>query len=346
MSRAPRLLSFSEIETALTCWARWDFAYGGRLAGTTLKQRGLIPVLGEGRAWGAAVAAWHQNAGTLFAEWLAHQAMLEQIDKDVEEQAKMGFIPDALQRLETETRLGAQLDLYMQTAEQLPNLTRIEEEVVVPIPSRGGKRASTHYRFLCYLDGFTDDNGTRWLVEFKLRNQLQSVEVVELSRQIRWYAWALQQQGKKEPLGVLVDQALNEQPRPARINAGDKVSHAKDQITTAEVYIDACLSRGEEPKQHVIDHLRSRRWNQRIPLVFRPDELDEAGEELVSAARLIRDLDNGILFPIRNASKMHCNGCKFKRICANPTDELYVGSLFERTVPKRLREPKKETTNG
>jgi CRISPR/Cas system-associated exonuclease Cas4 (RecB family) len=346
VSRTPRLLSYSEIETALTCWARWDFAYGGRLAGSTLKQRGLIPVLGEGRAWGAAVASWHQNAGKLTAEWEAHQALLAQIDKDVQEQAEMGFFPDALQRLETETRLALQLDLYMQTAEQLPNLTRIEEEIVVPIPSRGGKRASTHYRFLCYLDGFTDDNGMRWLVEFKLRNQLQPVEVIELSRQIRWYAWALHQQGSKEPLGVLVDQSLNDPPKPAKILATGKVSHQKAQVTTPQLYIDACLEREEEPKQDVIDHLGSRRWNQRVPLVFRPEELEEAGQELVSAAKLIRDLDHGDLFPIRNATKMHCSYCKFRRICANPTDDLVVGSMFERTVPKRLRPPKEKTANG
>jgi hypothetical protein len=34
---------------------------------------------------------------------------------------------------------------------------------------------------------------------------------------------------------------------------------------------------------------------------------------------------------------MECNFCKFNPICNEPGDEVFVDSLFERTVPKRLR---------
>jgi len=88
--------------------------------------------------------------------------------------------------------------------------------------------------------------------------------------------------------------------------------------------------------------LGQRQWGQRVSVMFGPEELDAAGEELVSAAKLIRDLDRGELTPIRNAHKLRCNGCRFRSICADPTDEATVDEEFERTVPKRLRDPEKK----
>jgi hypothetical protein len=75
-----------------------------------------------------------------------------------------------------------------------------------------------------------------------------------------------------------------------------------------------------------------------VPILFRDGELDEAGRELVTAAQLIRDLDAGHLEPLRHVSPMTCNGCRYRRICANPDDELFVESLFELVEPKRERQ--------
>ena len=55
-----RQLSFTEIQTALTCEGRHAFQYTGRLTGgETLKRKQIAVELSNGRAWGAAVAAWH-----------------------------------------------------------------------------------------------------------------------------------------------------------------------------------------------------------------------------------------------------------------------------------------------
>jgi hypothetical protein len=344
--RQPRLLSFTEVSTALTCWAQWDFAYGGRLAGTTLKPKELAPALGGGRAWGAAVAAWHQNAGTLLASWFAHDALRAQLDADAQEMIELGFDPGLDARMETETRLGAILDHYIATAEPFPNLTKLEAEIVVPVPSRGGKQGSTRYRFQCFLDGFTDDNGEQWLVEFKLRGSLTPPELLLKQRQPRWYGWAYtRQQNGHMPTGVYVDERLNAAPGTPRTVQGRKKgegrrpSHDKAQVITPESYIDLCHEHSEEPHLDVVEHLRQRQWQQRFPLSLRPSEMEAAGNELRDAAKLIRDLDSGELTPIRNASRAHCGGCKFRTVCAEPTDELFVDALFKRTVPKRLRTP-------
>lgn len=331
------MLSYSEVETAMTCWARWDFAYGGRLAGSTLRSKLVAPILSEGRAWGAAVAAWHAS-DDLTAPYVAHRALSESLSEDELEMREHGLPVDPEARVEMEERLGAMLDHYMATAEPLPNLTRLEGEIVVAIPSRGGSRASTKYRFQCFLDGFTDADGEQWIVEFKLRRQLMGAEMIQKLRQPRWYAWALTTQTGVTPTGVIVDERLNDVPKPARILKSGKPSHAKDQLCTAEAYVEACLEAGEEPKLDVVESLRARMWQHRVPLLFRDGEIEEAGRELVSAAKLIRDLDAGELMPVRNAGKAHCAGCRYREVCAEPQDELFVDSLFERTVPKRLRE--------
>jgi hypothetical protein len=356
--RRPRLLSYSEISLALKCFAAWDFQYGGRLAGSTLKQKSVAPLLGDGSAWGAAVAAWHagMERDPLTASWTAHEALRASYDHDAEWMKETGFPVSVVARHESEHRLGQLLEHYMATTDPMPGLHALEREVVVGVPSRSGKRASTVYRFLAKIDGAVQDpvvNGMQlrgwWIVEFKLRGRLTDLPLLERQRQTRWYAWALQasfergESGAILPVGVIVDERLNEVPKPAVLTEkGQKVSHKKDQLTTPELYIDLCLDFGVEPKDETVEHLRQRQWQQRHPLAFRPGEMADAGRELTDAAKLIRDLDHGEIRPIRNATRANCSSCRFRTICAEPEDGLFVESMFERTVPKRLRELTKE----
>lgn len=356
--RQPRLLSYTEIETALTCWARWDFAYGGRLAGATLKRRELAPILSGGRAWGAAVAAWHAGQGTLFPEFDAHQALNASLDNDVDDMKERGFTPSTESVLELQTHLAACLDHYMTTATPLPNLTLLEHESRVPLPARGNSgRSSTVYRLQTFLDGFTvigpdhpEYPEGQYVVEFKFRGRLTPVPIVQRQRQHPWYAWGLRRaQNGYGVDGTLVDERLSEAPKPPNLNKprptkknpnpNPPVSHAKDQLCTADDYIAVCHEFGEDPHWDVVENLRARRWQQRVPIFYGPGDLERAGDELRDAAKLIRDLDRGDLTPIRNATTQHCQGCRFRDVCSEPTDQLFVDTLFERTVPKRLRDP-------
>ena len=347
-----RQLSFSEIATAMTCQARWDFAYSNRLAGDSLTPKALTPILSEGRAWGSACAAWHSNANTVLAEWEAHQALRDSLNADYTAMTEAGlFPPPPQERLETETRLATMLDHYMASVEPLPNLTRLEGEIVTALPSRLGVRRSPLYRFQCYLDGYTAIEGQQWIVEFKLRNTLTDPALLARQRQTRWYAWALGQEQGYHPSGVIIDERLNLAPQPARLVQGRKKgegrvpSHAKDQATTVEDYLGVCFDHGIPPKPETADALRARAWQQRHQILFRPSELEEAGRELVSGSKLIRDLDNGDLTPIRNATRMTCGGCRFREVCDNPTDRLLVDTLFDRKPAKRDRPKETEGTD-
>jgi PD-(D/E)XK nuclease superfamily protein len=352
-----RSISHSEIEMALTCEARHAFGYTGRLTdGEVLHKRELAPRLSNGRAWGAAVAAWHAVPDDdslmgvyqpIMAQMTAHAALRASYMADIEEQRESGVIVPLLGAVERENWLGSILDHYMATADRFTNLTRLEGEFDVPIPSRTGKRSSSRYRFQGFIDGFTiDRHGYEWIVEFKLRDDLTSPAQVQLSRQIRRYAWARQQQTGQRVVGVIVDERKAKPPAPPRIvqakHKGEGIdgmvpSHAVDQWCLVEDYISACCEYGVEPHEVTKDALARRVWQFRHPIPFRESELKEAGEELVSAAKLIRDLDSGERYPIRNTVPYICRGCKFLEACPNPDDRIYLDTLFERRPPKRDR---------
>jgi hypothetical protein len=343
-----RLLSHTEIETAQTCFARHAFRYTGHLTGgQTLKSRAIPTRLSEGRAWGVAVARWHAGGKTLLAGLEAAEGLRASLDSDEQWMAANGYEVGAEQRVGAEDRLQSMLRHYIQTAEPLGNLSRTEAEIAVALRSRTGQRHSTRYGFQAFIDGWTYDEDDRpWLVEFKLRGRLSSVDLIAKSRQLRWSAWGLREAKGIEPVGVLVDERWAEPPHFPRLvqakRKGDGIdgyvpSHARDQLCTAEQYAYVCRYYGVEPNRLTSEALEQRRWQQRVPILFRQGELDEAGRELVSAAKLIRDLDSGALYPIRHALASTCGGCQFQSICPNPSDELYVDTLFVRTAPKRLR---------
>jgi hypothetical protein len=263
-----------------------------------------------------------------------------------------GHAPDVNLLVAENMRLGEILGHHMATVDPLVGLTMLEAELNVPIPSRGGRRGSNKYRFHCYLDGHVEKDGHPWIVEFKLRDNLTPRNLIERQPQYRWYAVAYAlTYGIKGPVGILIDETLSVAPQPARIvNAkrkgegvdGKTVSHAVNQITTPDIYEAACREYGVEPLPETSAAFATRQWHHRVPLVFTPAELREGALELVTAAKLIRDLDSGDHYPIRNGKRANCNNCKFVGLCMDPRNNYLVDSLFERTEPKRLRGPRPE----
>ena len=331
-----RVLSFSEVSRFLDCQARWDFSYGDQLAGSSLKEKAVAPLLSGGRAWGAAIAAYHVHAGQVDAGELAIAAMDESLQADAERQREFG-VHDQSEHDELRTRLLAILVHQIEANEPIVMDAMTERELLVPIPSRTGRRSSSKYKLLCYIDATeTMSDGSVWLDEFKLRGSLYPAKLIVMSRQIRWYAWAYQQATGQKVTGVWMNERLNEAPKPPRVLASGKLSHAKDQLTTAAAYIAACEEYGEEPVTTTIEELQARKWGQRVPVMFREDELEEAGLELVSAAKQIHAMETRQLFPLRNAKRQNCGWCPYRDVCPSPNNEL-IDALFERLPPKKDR---------
>lgn len=348
-----RDISHSELGKALTCEAQWDFSYGGHLTGgDTLDPRGLSSHLGSGRAWGAGVAAWHASPdGAMTVSdvpglWAGHKAIGDSLEADAAKMYDDGTGVDLESLVARRDYLSAALTHYATYAEKLSNVTRLEGELLVPIPSRTGKRISSKYRFHGYVDCMSSGVGLD-IVEFKWRDSLTDPELLALDRQPLRYAWAAQRQLGVVIGRVIVEERLSVIPKPVKIvNAkrkgegidGKTVSHDKQQITTEALYVEACALYGVDPHEDTLEAICGRRWSQRIPLMFTQTDLEIAGRELVSAAKLIHSLDSGDRFPIRNTKAMICRGCDYKRICAHPEDRTFVDMLFTRGTPKRLKD--------
>lgn len=342
-----RLISHTEAQAMFDCQARWDFAYGGRLAGSTLKAKDTATALQAGRAWGAGVAAYHAATGQADALDQGRGAICDSTAKDAERQRELGVYL-AAEHEALDALLLVTLDHYAATTEPL-TVDRLEHQLITALPSRTGAKRSNRYRLELYLDAVhVDDDGRTWLVEYKRRGQLSSLAQIVLSRQIRWAAWAWRELTGIEPAGVIVDERLAEIPKPPRLVKAKRKSdpqdadgltpsHAVDQLCTADAYLALCAEYGVEPKDEAVNALRARRWQLREPVVLRPDEIDEAGHQLVSAAKQIGMLDTGELYPVRNSRPQNCGGCPFREICPNPSDGDLIDALFERTVPKRER---------
>lgn len=138
------------------------------------------------------------------------------------------------------------------------------------------------------------------------------------------------------------------EPRPRPIGSPQKAyhserktqmtaSHAVDQVTTPELYQAACFDTGAFVHNDTLAALGEREWSKRHVLTFTPAEVREAGLELTGAAQMIRDLDSGNRYPIRNGSVQNCRGCRFKEICKEPRNDFVVAAAFEKRPAKRDR---------
>lgn len=323
-----RLISHSEASILLDCQAKHDFSYVGQLAGSSLKPRTKHLRLREGKAWGRAMAAYHSGIGGP----TPYQEILKSLSEDGEE---MLIEPADFQ--ETKVKLFALLDSYAAEATSLM-VDETELELDVQIPARSGKRASTLYRFSGFIDAVKREPQGDWLTEFKLRGQLSSLEQVAFMRQIRWYAWGYQAQTGRPVAGVIVDERLNQEPKPARILASGLPSHATNQVTTPGLYAAACRDAGIQPQEDTLTALASRRWQERHTVFLTTSEIEEAGKQLTSVANLAGQFDSGLLYPTRNPSQFRCPGCAYRDICNTPTDADLVDALFDRVPAKKDRQ--------
>lgn len=364
-----RAISFTESGNLLTCQAQWDFNYGGYLAGDCLKPRAVPTRLQEGSAWGAAVAAFHAAKEDKLFDGIA--AMAKSLDDEAEKLKKKG-VYDADAHMAIAAKLRALLVQYAEEEETrdvpLEGLGRLEEELLVPLPSRSGKGDSNRYFLQVFFDGVLEDaDGRIWLVEFKLREQLSALELITNGRQIRYYAWAYEREYGKPVAGVIVDERLNAEPKPPKIvnskkgvgievevdvldketkePTGDKKmvwrapSTDKAQLTTPELYKAACEEYGVEVDEAMVAALGDRQWSQRQRIFLSKREVEESGTELVSLGRQVAGVDSGEVYPVRNVKPQNCKGCRFREICNDPHDTDLVDSLFDRRPPKRDRDP-------
>lgn len=326
-----RPVTQSEIGQLLACPQKWSFGYGD-VAGFPIQPRVTALRLREGRAWGIAVQVWH-TTGAIDA---AAGALLASLDDDAAQMEREGAF-DHEEYDETKEKLLSALVHYAATAERL-NLVGSEVELEM-----------THgdgWTYRCHLDGIhQDEDGYLWVVEFKLRGagSFTPLEQAVLWRQVRWYSLALMH--SDHPLairyrtlpeayednlvrGVIIDERLNDAPKPVKFNKNGDVSAT--QTCMLEEYMHACAVRGQTPHMPTVERLSAKIWQQRHTILFRQDELDDALGELESAASLVALYGNHSLRPIRVPGKQ-CGYCEFSELCPTPRDERLRDALYRPT---------------
>lgn len=322
-----RDLSVTEADALTTCTWRWDLSYGGHLAGSALRQRDVPILLRKGRAWGRAMAAYHANWDQADQLQVASAAIVASIEEDIDERERLGLRDPETEQAALDELLAC-LQHYHRLTEPLP-LYGAETHLRCALPAP--RRHSNRYRLEVYLDGLHEDAHGVWVVEFKWRaSRIQDYELAARQRQLRWYAWAWREHLDREPVGVILDERLGQAPSAVRLKVNGLPSTV--QSCTPEDY-EAAGGRDVA----VLEQLRVKQWQARRRITFRPGELDGAGRELRSLARLIHQYDTAQLAPVRNPNERNCRGCRFRAICDSPEDSELVDALYDRMPPKRDR---------
>jgi hypothetical protein len=325
-----RFLSVSETSTLLDCSWRHALAYTGALTGgQALSPRDTPMLLREGRAWGRAMAALHSGWDRTTHLVDAEQAIHDSIREDAAERERWGLLDPEAELAAVALVVGC-LHHYYATTELLP-LYGAETELRCNLPA--GQRHSNRYVLEAYLDGLHDDEHGTWLAEFKWRRtRLPEFTLAARSRQLRWYAWAWREHLGTDICGAILDERLGILPEPVKLNLDGRPSRI--QSCTPEAY-QAAGGRDHE----VIERLKAKAWQARRRITFRKHELDQAGVELRSVARLVHQYDTGLLAPVRHPHERNCNGCRYRAICDDPWDTDLVDALYERVPAKANRTP-------
>jgi len=331
----PRTLSYSELSTLLECEARHAFRYTGQLTnGHALRPKVVTPRMQAGKAWGVAVALWHETGELAVAE----AALEEELAAQLRHLEGLGaLIPDEF--VERAKTLRAALDDYLAHTARLPGFQGRETELDVWCPAiTQADGESNRYRFQAFVDGLCRDQHNRtWIVEFKWRSTLGELEWASRSPQLAWSVWAARKQGL-DVVGVILDERLADFPRPVQRNK-DGTPSAR-QRCRPEQYEEACCEAGVEPNPRTLDQLRRIQWHRRTAVRFTERDLRFAEQALAALAARVGQLDRGQLVPVRHASPFTCRTCLYRDVCADPDDTELVDALFERRPPKR------EVANG
>src|SRR5580765_7083512 len=232
VSSPKRYVSDSELSTLVTCEARWDFRYGDRLAGTSLKAITPPTRLAEGSMWDIAIKNY--NRGGSLAD------VIEQIN---------AIQPD--DTLLSHLKVSRLLHRY--SSMLAPLGTHVVEPFLVPL--------SPILDLTVQPDDQLIHEGDLWFVEYKLRSSLTSLEYLQRNFQAMLYVYGARKSGVKVR-GTIFDETLNEEPQGVRHNKNGAVS--KVQSCSVQEYLRACYAADMEADPDVVKKLNERKVHQRV----------------------------------------------------------------------------------
>ena len=123
---------------------------------------------------------------------------------------------------------------------------------------------------------------------------------------------------------VLARPVLPKPPKVLSSSSASRISSAKNQDTTAELYLEAHSNLGTEPNPETLAHLRDRdtyAWTHSITYPVEESEVMQMGEELGTITRGMRIADNEV--PHRNLWACTRPRCDWSDLChGNPSGDI------------------------
>lgn len=358
----------------LDCPLKWDFSYGGNLLGFSIKSRDPNVYLRRGRAWGLAVAKWHLTGDVLAAGREIITALDEDAAKqdaagtyDPEAHAELlallnGCLADYAANAGRITgyhspeheitvripgRHGGKSSRYRLVVKLDALATGIGGTYIVEHKYRGQLSTLEDImrarQFRWYAWAHREQTGE------EIRGVIVDERLAEIPSPVRFNTdGSVSRVQSCNPGDYLAAFAAVPEGEAALAKNGRVL---KTQTCHPRVYVAACdavrqeideevlakLAARHKPDHEILAALTSKRWHNREPVLFSPREIDEAGDQIVSAAHLIQLHESGVLYPIRNGNASKCRNCFARDVCLTPTDSELARALFDVRPAKRNR---------
>lgn len=159
--------------------------------------------------------------------------------------------------------------------------------------------------------------GANWIVDHKVRKQLQPVENEEVNLQMATYQGAMLKEGI-ETVGSISHQIYHDLPSIPKRNQNGSFSKA-DIRSDWPTYREAVVAAGLNPEDYMdmAAKLATKEFYRESKAYRNYMELDNTWNEILLPT--IREMINTTPYPTRAMSVWNCIGCRFRGLC---TDEL------------------------
>lgn len=333
-------LTYSELRTRRRCPYKGQLEYDMRLT-PVVKSPGFR----EGTIMDAGLnALYESHKATGNHDLIAmHTAMqLEAEKEEARIAAHTSLFEEEWQAIRERTELlydvAANYVQWARTADAGLRVITRQFQADVPVMAPSG-HASTKYQYRYKPDGIVVLNGELWLWEDKAWKTIDrpSIKMLQMDEQCGFYLWGLRQsidrgEAPREvmdafrehgyPVGVIYNILRKKLPTiPALLKAGG-TSRDKGIDTTAEVYRNTLIERGQDPADYaeMLEMLEEKgnTFFVRQPVYRNADELKEIGVRIYQASRLVSE---GHTFKCVDRT---CAQCQFFPYCLEPSDELLL----------------------
>ncbi len=224
----------------------------------------------------------------------------------------------------------------------------VDPETREPIAGSHGETAHLSARIDMLTERKTPKKGL-WIVDHKTAAQAPNDRGLDFDDQVTGYCYVVWRWTGMIPRGVVYNVLIKCEPKEPRILKDGKLSTAKDQLTTPDLYREALQDHKlimpggtivTEQHAACLEALLARGWDP----FFRRFEVTRNEQQMLNfERRLLQEhddmtdaIDDGKLYP--NPSTFHCPMCSVKNICLAHEDGSDVGDVIEhqyRVAPDR-----------